>query len=165
MNECNDREARSGSGVGDRSPAAISVPAKDRAGEAQAAHGIRPHRQFHAPCRHLENICAAGGVEHVGPIEKARERLAVGAVADEAEAGRRRDVARDAAQMSASAAKRKVQQHVRHLRRGTERSDTQLNVKSQAKDPSANLARAACSGRMTADKQKAPRKTAGLFGC
>jgi hypothetical protein len=58
------------------------------------------------PQRHLEDVGSAGRVEHVRPLEETRERLAILAVADEAEAGGRRDVACDAAHAAAPAPKR-----------------------------------------------------------
>src|SRR5450432_1289686 len=64
------------------------------------------------PSYELEDVGAAGCVEHVGPPEKARERLAIAAVADKAKAGGRRNVYRDAAHVTAFAAKRKVQADV-----------------------------------------------------
>ena len=56
----------------------------------------------------------AGGVEHVRPIEEARERLAVLAVADQPQSGGRRNLARYAAHMAASATKRKVDRRAYH---------------------------------------------------
>jgi hypothetical protein len=50
----------------------------------------------------VEDVRATRRVEHVGALEKASERLAVDAVADEAQAARWRDVVRDAAQALAS---------------------------------------------------------------
>jgi hypothetical protein len=78
-----------------------------RAYEAQASHGVRARGELHAPGRHLEDVRSACRVEHVRPIEKTRERLAVLAVADEAEAGGWGDVACDAAHAAAPAPKRK----------------------------------------------------------
>src|SRR6516225_4274535 len=107
MNEAYNRKARAGS-VADRGPATISVPAKDLVGEAQAAHRVHARGKLHATHWHLEDLGSVCCVEHVGPLEEARERLAVLAVADEAEAGVRRNFARDAAHAAALAAKREV---------------------------------------------------------
>src|SRR5260221_14424087 len=87
-------------------------------GEAQAPHGVRTCGQPHAPGRHLEDVRSAGRVEHVRPLKETRERLAILAVADGAEAGGRGNVAREAAHAAAPAPKREVQGHA--LRR-TER--------------------------------------------
>jgi hypothetical protein len=89
-------------------PPAISVPAEDLAGEAQAAHSVRARCKPHAAGWHLEDVCPGRCVEHVRPLEEARERLAVLAVADEAKAGVRRNFARDTAHAAAPAAKREV---------------------------------------------------------
>ena len=87
MNHGDDGEARAGSGVANRGPAAIGVPPEDAlGGEAQAPHGIRTRGEFHAPLRHLKDVRSAGGVNHIRPLQKTRERLAVLTVADEAEA-------------------------------------------------------------------------------
>jgi len=107
MNQADNREARASS-VADRGPATIGVPAEDLAGEAQAAHSVPARGKLHAASWHLENVCSARCVEHVRPLEEARERLTVLAVADEAEAGGRRDLARDAAHVAAPAPKREV---------------------------------------------------------
>src|SRR5215471_7631930 len=104
MNEADNRKARTGN-VADRGPATISVPAKDLVGEAQAAHRVHARGKLHATRRHLEDLGSACCVEHVRPLEEARERLAV---PDEAEAGVRRNFARDAAHAPALAAKREV---------------------------------------------------------
>ena len=76
----------------------------------------RRHRLASVPAvnasgRHVEDVGSACGVEHVRPIEETRERLAVLAVADEAEAAGWGDVACDAAHVAAPAPKRKVQGH------------------------------------------------------
>src|SRR5262249_8093158 len=68
---------------------------------------------------HLEDVGSARCVEHVRPLEETRERLAVLAVADEAEAGVRHNFARDTAHATAPTAKREViavQTHVRRSR-------------------------------------------------
>ena len=108
MNETKNRETRRGRGVGNRCPATIGVPAEDLARKAQAAHGVSAGGELHAAGRQLKNVGAAGGVEHVRPIEEARECLAVIAVADEPEAARRRNVARYAAHVTAPATKLEV---------------------------------------------------------
>jgi hypothetical protein len=63
------------------------------------------------PGRHVEDVRSACRVEHVRPIEETRERLAVPAVADEAEAAGCGNVACDTARAAAPAPKRKVQGH------------------------------------------------------
>jgi len=103
MNEADNRKARAGS-VADRGPATISVPAEDVGGEAQAAHSVHARSKLHTTRWHLEDLCSARCVEHVRPLEEARERLAVPAVADEAKAGVRRNFACDAAHAAAPAA-------------------------------------------------------------
>ena len=66
----------------------------------------------------MEDVRSARGVEHVRPIEKTRERLAILAVANEAEAAGWGDVACDAAHAAAPAPKRKVQRHIELTSRG-----------------------------------------------
>jgi hypothetical protein len=105
MNESDNREARTGS-VADRGAATISVPTEDLAGEMQAAHRVRARRELHAARWHMENICSACCIEHVRSLEEARKRLAVLAVADETEAGARRNFVCDPAHVAAPAAKR-----------------------------------------------------------
>src|SRR5262245_14674369 len=74
--------------------------------------GLCARGELHAPGRHLEDVRPPGRVEHVRPLEETCERLAVLAVADEAEAGERGDVARDAAHTAALTAKREVHDFV-----------------------------------------------------
>src|SRR5262249_14601299 len=107
MNEADNRKARAGS-IADRGSATISVPAEHLVGEAQAAHSVHARSKLHATRWHLEDLCSARRVEHVRPLEEARERLAVLAVADEAEAGVRRYFAGDAAHAATPAAQREV---------------------------------------------------------
>jgi len=107
MNEADNRKARA-RGVADRGPATISVPADDLAGEAQAAHSARSRGELHATCWHVEDVSSTCRIEHVRPLQEARKRLAVLAVADETEAGVRRNFMRDAAHMAAPAAKREM---------------------------------------------------------
>src|SRR5215813_9929089 len=103
-------------GVADRGPATIGVPAVDSpVAEAQASHGVHARGELHAPRRHLEDVRAAGGVEHVRPLEEARERLAILAVAEDAVAGGRRNLACDAAHVPALAPKREVRWQARHF--------------------------------------------------
>jgi hypothetical protein len=59
----------------------------------------------------VEDVGSAGGVEHIRAIKETGVRLAVVAVADEAETAGGGDVAGDAAHAAAAAAKRKVQRH------------------------------------------------------
>jgi hypothetical protein len=114
MNHADDREAQPGGGIGNRGPAAIGVPAQDLVGEAQAPHGLRACGELHASGRHLEDVRSASRVEHVRSLEETREHLAVPAIANEAEAAGRGDVARDAAHAAAPATKREVQGHALH---------------------------------------------------
>src|SRR5262245_47207795 len=97
MNDGDDREARACSGVGQGSPATLRVPAEDLVGEREAAHRVRARGDREARRWHLEDVSATGLVEYVSSSEKMSECLTVLAVADEAEAGRWRDVPRDAA--------------------------------------------------------------------
>jgi hypothetical protein len=55
----------------------------------------------------MEDVRSARRIEHVRPLEQVRERLTIGAVADETKAGMWRDFARAAADVAAPAAKRK----------------------------------------------------------
>ena len=64
--------------------------------------------ELHAARWHLKDIGSACPVEHVRPIEEARKRLAVPAVADETEAGVRANAACDTAYVAALAAKREL---------------------------------------------------------
>jgi hypothetical protein len=108
MDHSDYRKARAG-GVGDRGATTIGVPAEDSGvAQPQAPYGIRARGERHAPRRHLEDVGAAGGVKHVRPLEKACERLAVLAVADEAKTGGRRNLARHSAHVAAPAPKREV---------------------------------------------------------
>jgi hypothetical protein len=73
VNHSDQRDARAGD-VADRGPATIGVPAVDSpVAEAQASHGVHAGGEVHAPWRHLEDVRAAGCVEHVRPLEEARE--------------------------------------------------------------------------------------------
>jgi len=92
------------------------VPAVDSpVAEAQASHGVHAGGEVHAPWRHLEDVRAAGCVEHVRPLEEARECLAILAVAEDSAAGGRRNRARDAAHVAAPAPKREVQRQACHV--------------------------------------------------
>src|SRR5262245_14709937 len=62
VDETDNREARAGSGVTDRGPATISVPAEDLAGETQAAHSVPARNKLHAAGRQLKNVRTAGRV-------------------------------------------------------------------------------------------------------
>jgi hypothetical protein len=117
MNETDNREARAGR-IADRGPATIGVPAEDPAGEVQAAHGVSARGKLHAARWQMEDICSARRIEHVRPLEKARKRLAVPAIADETETCIRTDFVCDAAYMAATAAKRETLRVLSH--------DTQL---------------------------------------
>jgi len=108
MNERDDRESWVGGGASDRGAATISVPAQDFAGEPQAAQSVGACRERHLTRRHLKNVRATGSVENVRSFEEARKCLAVLAVADEAEAGGRRNRAGDSAQTITMASQRDV---------------------------------------------------------
>jgi hypothetical protein len=77
VNEGNHREARAGGGVGDRRPATIGVPAQDLGfvTQTQASYGVDARGDLHAARRHLKDVRSARGVEHVPPLEQARECL------------------------------------------------------------------------------------------
>lgn len=107
MNEADNWETRTGR-VADRGPATIGVPPKDLAGKAEAAHGVPARGQLHTARWQMEDICPARRIEHVWPIEKARKRLTVLAVADKAKPGIRRDFFRHAAHMAAPATEREI---------------------------------------------------------
>jgi hypothetical protein len=115
MNKANNRKARAGR-VGDRGPATIGVPAEHPAREVQAADGVRACRKCHATGRHVEDVCSARAVQHVRPPKKARERLTIAAVADEAEAPIGRHDVSYAAHMPAPAAERNSVVRCRHDR-------------------------------------------------
>jgi hypothetical protein len=112
MYETDHWEARAGSAVGDRGAAAIGVPAQNLPRETYAVHGIHAGSEGDARRRHMGDVCAAGGVEHVEPLKKVRKRLTVRAVADEAKAFRRHNHARDAAHPAAAAAESEVNRRV-----------------------------------------------------
>src|SRR5262249_56215466 len=88
--------------------ATISGPAQDLAGKAQAGQGVGTCRERHPTRRQLEYVGAAGSVENVRPFEETRKRLAVLAVADEAEAGGRRNRAGEAAHTTTTASQRDI---------------------------------------------------------
>jgi len=104
VNHSDQRDARPG-GVADRGQATIGVPAVDSpVAQAQASHGVRARGELHVRWRHLEDVRATGCVEHVRPLEEARERLAILAVAeDSAAAPGRRNPTRDATHVAALA--------------------------------------------------------------
>jgi hypothetical protein len=108
MNERHDRETRVGSGVSDRGAATVSEPAQDFAGKAHAMQSIQASGERHLTRRQLENVRAAASVENVRSLKKTRKRLAILAVADEAEAGGRGNRASDAAHMTTTASHRDV---------------------------------------------------------
>ena len=62
----------------------------------------------------MEDICSAGGIEHVRPFQETRKGLAVLAVAGETEAGIWPNVVCDAAHVTAPAAKRESILVLRH---------------------------------------------------
>src|SRR5215470_19080720 len=106
MNERDDRETRAGGGVSDRGAATVSEPAQDFVGKAQQS--IQASDERHLTRRQLKNVRAAARVENVRSLKKTRKRLAVLAVADEAEAGGRRNRAGDAAHMTTTASHRHI---------------------------------------------------------
>src|SRR5262249_40347038 len=108
MNERDDRETRAGGGVSDRGAATVSEPAQDFVGKAHATQSIQASDERHLTRRQLENVRAAARVENVRSLKKTRKRLAVLAVADEAEAGGRRNRAGDAAHMTTTASHRDI---------------------------------------------------------
>jgi hypothetical protein len=97
--------------VGNRRPATFAVPAQDLAERHRHRSASRARCESYARGRQLEDVGPTGVVEHIRPIEEARECLAIPAIADEAEAGGWRDVAGKAAHPAALASKRKVQRH------------------------------------------------------
>jgi hypothetical protein len=64
----------------------------------------------------MEDVRSARLIEDVRPLEKARKRLAVPAIADETETGIRRNVVCDPAYVAASAAQRESLWVERHDR-------------------------------------------------
>ena len=86
MNHGGEREARVCGGVGNRGVATIGIPTEDFVGHTQAAYCFHTFGELYARGRHLEDVRSAGRVWHILLPEKARERLTVLAVADEAEA-------------------------------------------------------------------------------
>ena len=115
MNKADNRKARAGR-VGDRGPATIGVPAEHPTREVQAADGVRARRKCHATGRHVEDVRSACAVQHVRPPQKARERLTIAAVANEAEAPIGRHVVSYAAHMPAPTAERNSVVRCRHDR-------------------------------------------------
>jgi hypothetical protein len=109
---------RAGSGIRNRGPATIGVPAENFVREAEASHCVDPCGQLHAAGRHLHDVRAAGCVEHVRTVEEAREALTILAVADEAEAAGGRKFARSAAHVAAPTLKREIEGHACHIHAG-----------------------------------------------
>jgi len=108
MNDADDREPRTRR-IRDRSAAARAVPAKDPAmAQADASQRVCSCGQPDAPGRHLEDVRSAGRVEDIVPFEEPRERLAVLAIADQAQPRGRPDFTGDAAQAATAAPKRQV---------------------------------------------------------
>ena len=111
MDEPDNRKARPRRSITNRGPATIGVPAENLAGETQASYRVRASGKLHATRWHLENVCSSCRVEHVRPFQEARERLAILAIANEAEASGRCNHARDAVHVAAPAPKREVYGH------------------------------------------------------
>ena len=107
MDEADNGEARA-RGVADRSLATFRVPAENLAGDMQAANSVCARGKFHAACWHLEDIRATRCIEHVRPLKKVRERLAIPAVTNKTKAGMRRNLIGDPAHVAAPASKRKI---------------------------------------------------------
>jgi hypothetical protein len=107
MDQADNGKARARS-VANRSPATFRVPAKNLAGDMQAANRVRARSKFHAACWHLEDVCATRCIEYVWPLKKVRERLAIPAVTDKMKAGMRRNFVGDPAHVTAPAPKRKI---------------------------------------------------------
>jgi hypothetical protein len=112
------RDTRARSGIRNRGPATIGVPAENFVRELEASHGVGAYGQLHAAGRHLHDVRAAGCVEHVRAVEEARKALTVLAVADEAEAAGGREFARNAAHAAASASEREIEGHACHIHAG-----------------------------------------------
>ena len=115
MDKTDERKARPGR-ITDRGMATIGIPTIDAiGGEAHATHRVSTGSKLYAANWHLEDVGSARVVKHVRPFEKTRKRLAVLAVADEAQAcGRPRHVC-DTAQVATSAAQRNLCGHVRGI--------------------------------------------------
>src|SRR5262249_12996500 len=95
MYEADNRKAWPCCGIANWCATTIGVPAQDLAGEPDATHRTCASAKLHATRWHLEDVCSACRVEHVRPFEEARERLAICAIANKAEASGRRNLARD----------------------------------------------------------------------
>ena len=93
MDQAEKRDARARSGIRNRAPATIGVPAENFVREAGGFALRRSRGQLHAAGRHLHDVRAAGCVEHVRAVEEARKTLTILAVADEAEAAGGRKLA------------------------------------------------------------------------
>ncbi len=122
MDHSDDREARRRRRVRDRRPAAVDVPAKHLWREPHAPKRVQTLFEPHAPGWHLVDVCATCCVEHVGPLEEARERAAVLAIANKAEPIGRRHVAGNSDRRAAPASKRNVGHGERESHRFTRRS-------------------------------------------
>jgi hypothetical protein len=118
MDQAEKRDARARSGIRNRAPATIGVPAENFVRELKASHGVDARGQLHAARRHLHDVRAAGCVEHVRAVEDARKGLTVPAVADEAEAAGWRELARNAAHAAAAASEREIKGHACHIHAG-----------------------------------------------
>src|SRR5262245_26729863 len=110
MYEADKRKARPG-GIANRRAATIGVPTEDLAGETRATHRVCASSKLHATRWHLENVCSVCCIEHFRPVEKARERLVILAIANQAEAIERRYLPRNAVHVAAPAPKREVYRH------------------------------------------------------
>jgi hypothetical protein len=118
MDQAEKRNARAGSGIRNRGPATIGVPAENFVRELEASHRVGAYGQLHAAGRHLHDVRAAGWVEHVRAVEEARKGLTVLAVADEAEAAEARELARNAAHTAAPTLQREIEGHACHIHAG-----------------------------------------------
>jgi len=111
MYEPDKRKPRPRRNIANRGPATIGVPAENLAGKLHATYCVRASRKLHATRWHLENVCSSSRVEHIRPFEEVRERLTILAIANEAEASRRRYLVRDAVHVAAPAPKRELYGH------------------------------------------------------
>jgi len=111
MYEADNGKARPCCGIANWCAATIGVPAQDLAGEPHATHRTCASAKLHATHWHLEDVCSACRVEHVRPVEEERERLAICAIANKAEASGRRNLACDTVHVAAAAPQREVYGH------------------------------------------------------
>ena len=115
MDKTDERKAWA-DGIADRGAATIGIPAKDAVGrEAHATHCVSTGSELYAANWHLEDVCSARFVEHVRSFQKTRERLAILAVADQAQACGWPRYASDSAHVTTSTAQRNLRGHKRGI--------------------------------------------------